>query len=136
MIFDPAVALLAWVQLGPPLSDNFRKTYRQLLRWNDELPFAKFTVSEDERPILTLELAAAEVDHDALGILLARTLAIADLIHRDAMALMGDLRRTYPKLIATAEPEPSGPALMERYAAQVAELGEAADPDRAPAAES
>ncbi len=128
MIFDPALALLAWVQLGPPLSDNFRKTYRQLLRWNDELPFAKFTVSEDERPILTLELRAQDVDHDALGILLARTLAIADLIHKDAMALMGDLRRTYPKLIATAEPEPSGPALLERYADAVVELAPAGEP--------
>jgi hypothetical protein len=122
LIFDPAVALLAWVHLGPPLSDNFRKTYRQLLRWNDELPFAKFTVSEDERPILSLELPAAEVDRDALGILLARALAIADLIHPQAIALMGDLRRTYPKLIAAAEPEPSGPALLERYVASVAEL--------------
>jgi Putative bacterial sensory transduction regulator len=126
LIYDPAVALLAWVQLGPPLSDNFRKTYRQLLRWNDELPFAKFTVSEDERPILTLELPAADVDQDALGALLARALAIADLVHPQAMVLMGDLRRTYPKLVADAEPEPSGPALLERYAAQVAELGEAA----------
>jgi len=128
LIFDPALALLAWVQLGPPLSDNFRKTYRQLLRWNDELPFAKFTVSEDERPILTLELRAQDVDHDALGILLARTLAIADLIHKEAMALMGDLRRTYPKLVATAEPEPCGLALLERYADAVVELAPAGEP--------
>ncbi len=135
LIFDPAVALLAWVQLGPPLSDNFRKTYRQLLRWNDELPFAKFTVSEDERPILTLELPASEVDHDALGLLVARALAIADLIHPQAMALMGDLRRTYPKLVTAAEPELSGPALMDRHAAALEELAPAEDSTEATPAE-
>ena len=34
----------------------FRKSYRKLLRWNDEFPFAKFSVGEDERPLLAVEL--------------------------------------------------------------------------------
>ena len=58
LILDPAVALIAWVHFAPPMSDNFRKSYRQLLRWNDELPFAKFALSEDERPVLTAEVSA------------------------------------------------------------------------------
>ena len=41
---------------APPISDMFRKSYRKLLRWNDEFPFAKFSVSEDERPLLAVEL--------------------------------------------------------------------------------
>ncbi len=130
LIFDPSIALVAWVHLGPPLSDNFRKTYRQLLRWNDELPFAKFAVTEDERPILTIELPAADVTSDTLGILLARVLAITDLIHDQALAAMGDLRRLHPRL-AAAEPDPAGVALLERYAAELTELHEAAEPDSA-----
>jgi hypothetical protein len=122
LILDPQVALVAWVHLGPPLSDNFRKTYRQLLRWNDELPFAKFAVSEDERPILTAEVTADGLDADAVGRLLARVLAIADLIHDQALTLMGELRRKHVALVAKSEPDPAGAALLERYSSEVAEL--------------
>ena len=124
LILDPAVALIAWVHLAPPLSDNFRKTYRQLLRWNDELPFAKFAVSEDERPILTAEIPATGLDCDAVGRLLARVLAIGDLIHDDSMALMGELRRRHDKIAAASEPDPAGVALLERYGAEVGEVSE------------
>jgi hypothetical protein len=128
LILDPAVALVAWVHLAPPISDSFRKTYRQLLRWNDELPFAKFAVSEDERPILTAEIAANSLDRDAVGGLLARVLAIADLVHDDSMKLMGELRRRHEKLAAAGDPDPAGVALLERYDAEVALL-EAATPE-------
>src|SRR5687768_12256114 len=93
LILDPAVAMVAWVHFAPPLSDNFRKTYRQLLRWNDELPFAKFAVSEDERPVLTAEVPATGLTRDEVGTLLARVLAIADLVHQPTLALIGELRR-------------------------------------------
>lgn len=126
LILDPQVALIAWAQLAPPLSDSFRKTYRQLLRWNDELPFAKFAVSEDERPILTAEVPAAELDRDAVGGLLARVLAIADLIHDQSLALMGELRRKQAALVASSEPNPAGVALLERYAGNLEELNEPA----------
>lgn len=124
LIFDPAVALVCWVHFGPPTSDSFRKTYRQLLRWNDELPFAKFAISEDERPILTTELPADALSRDALGATLARILAICDLVHEPALAVMGDLRRAQAKS-ATAEPDPRGVALIERYATDLGELAEA-----------
>jgi hypothetical protein len=120
------------VHLAPPISDSFRKTYRQLLRWNDELPFAKFAVSEDERPILTAEIPAANLDSDAVGGLLARVLAIADLVHDQSMALMGELRRRHEKLAAASEPDPAGVTLLERYAAEVEGL-EAGQPTDAPA---
>jgi hypothetical protein len=123
LILDPSVAVVAWVHLAPPISDNFRKTYRQLLRWNDELPFAKFTVSEDERPVLTVESSLDGLDLDGLGRLIARVLAIADLIHVQALALMGELRRRHATLAAATEPDPAGVALLERYAADLEELG-------------
>ena len=121
LIFDPAVALVAWAHFGPPLSDNFRKTYRQLLRWNDELPFAKFALSEDERPVLTAEVAAEGLTRDVVGTLLARVLAICDLVHEPVLALVGELRRKDAAL-ANAERDPAGVALLDRYAASLAEL--------------
>ena len=122
LILDPQVALIAWVHLAPPLSDSFRKTYRQLLRWNDEFPFAKFAVSEDERPILTAEIPADGLDRDALGGLLARVLAITDLTHDQALVLMGELRRKHAALAAASEPDPAGVALLDRYSAELSEL--------------
>ena len=122
LILDPALAMVAWVHFAPPLSDSFRKTYRQLLRWNDELPFAKFAVSEDDRPVLTLELPAAELSRDAVGSLLARVLAIADLVHQPSMDLMRELGRVQAKLVAAGDPDPAGAALLERYAADLEEL--------------
>jgi hypothetical protein len=121
LILDPAVALVAWVHFAPPLSDNFRKTYRQLLRWNDELPFAKFAVSDDERPVLTAEVPAGGLTRDEVGTLIARVLAIADLVHQPSLALMSELRRR-GAAAAAADADPAGVALLERYAAELAEL--------------
>ena len=122
LILDPDVALVAWVHFGPPLSDNFRKTYRQLLRWNDELPFAKFALSEDERPVLTAEVPAAGLTRDVVGMLLARVLAICDLVHEPVLALMGELRRRDAALAAAGERDPAGERLLDRYAAELSEL--------------
>ncbi len=78
VILEPALAIIAWAQYAPPISDMFRKSYRRLLRWNDEFPFAKFSVSEDERPLLAVEVPIAEADEDRLGLALARIVGIAD----------------------------------------------------------
>ena len=60
VILDPSLAIICWAQYAPPISDMFRKSYRRLLRWNDEFPFAKFSVAEDERPLLAVELPIDE----------------------------------------------------------------------------
>src|SRR6187431_2894139 len=60
IILDPALALICWAHFAPPISDMFRKSYRKLLRWNDEFPFAKFSIGEDERPLLAIELPIAD----------------------------------------------------------------------------
>ncbi len=78
VILDPALAIIAWAHYAPPISDMFRKSYRKLLRWNDEFPFAKFSVAEDERPVLAVEVPIADADADRLGLALARILGIAD----------------------------------------------------------
>ena len=82
IILDPALALICWAHFAPPITDMFRKSYRKLLRWNDEFPFAKFSVGEDERPLLAVELPIADAPApptgDSLGLALARIIAIAD----------------------------------------------------------
>jgi hypothetical protein len=78
VILDPSLAVICWAQYAPPISDMFRKSYRRLLRWNDEFPFAKFSVAEDERPLLAVEVPIAEASADALGMAIARILGIAD----------------------------------------------------------
>ncbi len=78
LILDPALALIVWVHFAPPLVDRFRVSYRKLLRWNDEFPFAKFAVATDERPILTSEIPVAMLDADELGLTIVRLLAICD----------------------------------------------------------
>ena len=67
-----------WVHFAPPIVDRLRSSYRKLLRWNDEFPFAKFAVAADERPILTAELPIALLSRDELGLTIARLLAICD----------------------------------------------------------
>lgn len=88
IILDPALALICWAHFAPPITDMFRKSYRKLLRWNDEFPFAKFSVGEDERPLLAIELPIADAPApptaDSLGLALARIVAIADRLLDDA----------------------------------------------------
>jgi hypothetical protein len=121
LILDPSLALVCLAHFAPPINDSFRKSYRVLLRWNDELPFAKFSVGEDERPLLAVEIPVAQAGRDALGLALAREVAIADRFHADAT----------PWLKAGAWPvDPPAPAdvdgpgvrLIARYAPELAEL--------------
>ena len=125
LILDPTLALICWAHYAPPINDSFRKSYRKLLRWNDELPFVKFSVGEDERPLLVAELPAETVDADALGLALARQIAVADRFHADSAEwLKGGGWRATP---STAE-EAAGPGsrLLARYADRLAELLEQA----------
>ena len=67
LILDPESAMLFWVHFAPPLNDSFRVSYRQFLRWNDELPFVKFALSEDDRPMLTAEVDRPPTRHGRPG---------------------------------------------------------------------
>ena len=125
LILDPTLALICWAHYAPPINDSFRKSYRKLLRWNDELPFVKFSVGEDERPLLVAELPAETVDADALGLALARQLAVADRYHADSADwLKGGGWRETP----STDDEAAGPGsrLLARYADRLAELLDAA----------
>lgn len=138
VILDPSLALICWAHFAPPIGDLFRKSYRKLLRWNDEFPFAKFSIGEDERPLLAVELpldiVGATADADALGLALARIVGIADRVLDESKEWLW---------IGGRVPDQSGrrprnAGLLERFAARLPELVEhsgdpdhAGDPDRA-----
>jgi len=122
IILDPRLALISWVHYAPPIGDSLRKSYRRLLRWNDEFPFAKFSLAEDGRPVLMAELPIASVDRDTLGLALARALAISDQLLEES----ADWLWIGGRIPDTSARTSRGAARIDRYAAQLPELLEAA----------
>ncbi len=118
LILDPSLALIVWVHFAPPIGDGFRKSYRMLLRWNDEFPFAKFALGEDGRPILMTELPVGAVGPDDLGLAIARLLAICDQLLEESAGWLWiggripDRRDRVSRQVG----------LFARYAARLAEL--------------
>ena len=118
LILDPASAMVFWVHFAPPLNDSFRVSYRQFLRWNDELPFVKFALSADDRPVLTSELPVEGLDLDGLGLAVGRLLAVCDLTLERSVVWLYPGRKTPPPM---GRPSRQA-ALFERYADELAEL--------------
>jgi len=128
VILDPSLALICWAHFAPPINDLFRKSYRKLLRWNDEFPFAKFSVGEDERPLLAVELpidalaaAAGAADGrgaDALGLALARIVGIADRLLDETKSWLWIGGRMPDQAGRT----PRNSALLDRFAGRLPEI--------------
>jgi hypothetical protein len=118
LILDPAAALICWVHFAPPLRDALRASYRQLLRWNDELPFVKFALADDERPVLTSELPVGTLDLDTLGQAICRLLAVCDLLLDGSVRWLWPGAREAPPLVRVSRQE----SLFRRYEAQLGEL--------------
>ena len=121
LILDPALACIAWVHYAPPLTDGFRRSYRKLLRWNDEYPFAKFAISTDERPVLSAELPIERLDRDALGLALARLLALCDVLADESAGWIFPDGKVPPANGRISRQV----GLFARYANELAELAEA-----------
>ena len=122
VIHDPALGAILWAHLAPPLGDGLRKAYRTLLRWNDEFPLAKFSVADDGRPILAVEVPARWLTADELGLALARITAIADRIFDETRGWLWIGGRV-PKGYGSTSG--AHPALIGRYAERLGELVEA-----------
>jgi hypothetical protein len=91
---------------------------------------AKFSVTDDGRPILAVELPMRWLDADEVGLALARVVLIADRLFdetRPWLWIGGRVPDGY------ADAEPHGESLIERFGPRLAELGELGEPS-APAA--
>jgi Putative bacterial sensory transduction regulator len=141
VILDPSLALICWAHFAPPINDMFRKSYRKLLRWNDEFPFAKFSVGEDERPLLAVELPIEALaaptgpsdavgrpgmggGPDALGLALTRIVGISDRLLDDAKSWLWIGGHAPDQ----GDRSPRNAALLERFAARLPEIFEDAPP--------
>jgi hypothetical protein len=122
LILDPQVALICWVHFAPPIMDAYRKSYRKLLRWNDEFPFAKFSLAEDDRPILATEIALASAGADELGAAIARSLLIADQLLEESAGWLWIGGR----IPDTGDRVSRGAGLIERFAGRFPELASVA----------
>jgi hypothetical protein len=118
IILEPTLGLIVWAQYAPPINDLFRKSYRRLLRWNDEFPFAKFSVSEDERPQLAIELPLSGAGADALGLALVRLVGIADTLFDEST----DWLWLGGKVPDQSDRRCRNEALLERFAPRLPEL--------------
>ena len=116
LILDPGLALICWCHFAPPINDSFRRSYRKLLRWNDELPFVKFGLADEERITLSAELPLPGLERDTVGLALARLVAVCDLLAEGSSAWIRPGRP--PEAASVAGPSP----LMTRYVAALGEL--------------
>ena len=118
VILDPSLALICWVHFAPPIGDAYRKSFRRLLRWNDEFPFVKFSLAEDDRPVLASEIPLRSADRDELGLALARSLVIADQLLEESAGWLW-IGGRIPDQAGRAS---RGAALIARYAGRLGEL--------------
>lgn len=118
LILDPALGLISWVHFAPPIGDGFRKSYRTLLRWNDEFPFVKFSLAQDGRPTLSTEIPTRFLDRDELGLALARSLAICDALLEESAGWLWIGGRIPDRGDRAGRNE----ALLARYAERLPEL--------------
>ena len=121
LILDPALGLVCWAHLAPPLGDNLRKSYRALLRWNDEFPLAKFSIADDGRPILAVELPNRWLEADEVGLALSRITGIADRLFDETRPWLWIGGRVPDAYIARSA---GSIELLARYAGHLPELFE------------
>jgi len=129
VILQPGVGLIAWLPYAPPVTDGYRKSYQQLLQWNDELPFVKFGLDPDLRLVLSVELPTGSEGAWSLGLAIARILAVCDrLLPESRHWLAADPGRT---AIRPPDRASRGAALLARYRVELAELAAPAGVDEA-----
>lgn len=124
LILDPTIGAIAWAHLAPPIGDGLRKAYRMLLRWNEDFPLAKFSVADDGRPILAVEVPARWLSLAELGLALARVVVVADQVFDETRGWLwigGRVPDDY------ASRPIRNQALLDRFGPQLGELGELGD---------
>lgn len=82
------VGLSIWAYYGLEEMEIPKRVMAALLRANYEYPFIKFALTEDDRPMLLVELPESGIDQDALGRALTAIAIVADrMLDRTATAI-------------------------------------------------
>jgi hypothetical protein len=109
------IGLSAWAHYGDEGLEVPRRVYVRMLRANFEYPFAKFALTDDDRPMLMTELPAAGLDRDALARALVRLTVVADRLLDETAAAVAD-RGILPDWSGRT---PRDAALLEAHRAEV-----------------
>jgi hypothetical protein len=87
------MGLHLWGYYGLDAMEIPRRTLLRLLAANAELPFVKFAVTEEDRPMLITELPPAAVTLDELGRALVRLAVVADRLLMETAPAVADRGR-------------------------------------------
>lgn len=109
------VGLSAWAHYGDEGLEVPKRIYARMLRANFDYPFVKFGLTEDERPMLMVELPVTGLDRDALGRALVRLIVVADRLLDETAAAVAD-RGILPDWSGRV---PRNPALLDTHRAEV-----------------
>ena len=84
------VGLSAWAYYGDEGLEVPKRVYARMLRANFEYPFVKFALTDDDRPMLMIELPANGLDRDALARALVRLTVVADRLLDETATAVAD----------------------------------------------
>lgn len=104
-----------WAYYGFEGMEIPKRVYARMLRANFDYPYAKFALTDDDRPMLMTELPTAALDRDELGRGLARLAIVADRLLDETAVAVAD-RGLLPDW---SQRTSRNPALLESYAAEV-----------------
>lgn len=72
------LGLSVWAYYGDEEMEVPKRIYARMLHANFDYPFVKFALTDDDRPMLMIELPAAGLERDALARALVRLTVVAD----------------------------------------------------------
>jgi len=84
------VGLSAWAYYGDEGLEVPKRVYARMLRANFEYPFVKFALTDDDRPMLMIELPANGLDRDGLARALVRLTVVADRLLDETATAVAD----------------------------------------------
>ncbi len=84
------VGLSLWAYYGLEGLEVPKRVYARMLRANFDYPFVKFGLTDDDRPMLMLELPPAGLERDALARALVRLVVVADRLLDETATAVAD----------------------------------------------
>lgn len=109
------VGLSAWAYYGLEQMEIPKRVMAAFLRANYEYPFVKFALTDDDRPMLLVELPPSGCDQDALGRALTEIALVADRMLDETAPAIAD-RGVLPDWSGRL---PRNTALLKAYRAEV-----------------